>query len=130
MVTDIQALNFQLTNALRSHVERRIGFSLSNTDEQIQRVIVHLSDINGPRGGKDKCCHIQVVLPHLADVVIEDTEANLYVAIDRATDRAGRTVGRRLARHRDKARTPRQQRAKPIRLQELNERLYNEYINE
>lgn len=130
MVTDIQALNFPLTKALRNHVERRIGFSLSNTDEHIQRVIVHLSDINGPRGGNDKCCHIHVVLPHLADVVIEDTEANLYVAIDRATDRASRTVGRRLARHRDKARAPHQQRSEPARLQEFKERRYSEYIND
>jgi len=36
--------------------------------------------------------------------VIEDTEADLYVAVDRATDRAGRTVGRRLARQRDRGR--------------------------
>ena len=66
--------------------------------------MVRLSDINGPRGGADKCCHIQVVLPQLPDVVIEDTEVDLYAAIDRAADRAGRTVDRRLARHRDRAR--------------------------
>lgn len=78
-----------------AHIERRLGFALSTKDDHIQRVMVHLSDINGPRGGEGKCCHIRVVLPHLTDVVIEDTEADIYVAIDRATDRAGRTVGRR-----------------------------------
>jgi ribosome-associated translation inhibitor RaiA len=30
--------------------------------------------------------------------VIEDTEADLYMAIDRAAERAGRTLQRRLAR--------------------------------
>lgn len=100
MQIDIQALNFYLTDALRDHIERRLGFALSSRDEHIQRIMVRLSDINGPRGGEDKCCHIQVVLPKLTDVVIEDTEVDMYAAIDRATDRAGRTVGRRLSRQR------------------------------
>ncbi|MBF0470375.1 MAG: HPF/RaiA family ribosome-associated protein [Gammaproteobacteria bacterium] len=107
MQIDIQARNFPLTSVLRGHVKRRLGFALSARDENIMRIKVRLSDINGPRGGADKCCHIQVVLPHLPDVVIEDTEVDLYAAIDRAADRAGRTVGRRLARHRDRGRLSR-----------------------
>jgi len=105
MQIDMQARNFSLTKALRNHIKRRLGFALSSRDDHIQRIVVRLSDINGPRGGEDKCCHIQVVLPHLPDVVIEDTEADLYAAIDRAVDRAGRTVGRRLVRHRDRDRS-------------------------
>ncbi len=88
MQIDIQARNFELTLAIREYVHRRIGFALSSRDEHIQQVRVRLSDINGPRGGEDKCCQVQVVLPKLADVVIEDTEADLYRAIDRAVDRS------------------------------------------
>jgi putative sigma-54 modulation protein len=105
MQIDIQARNFPLTDALRNHTKRRLGFALSARDDHIQRVIVRLSDINGPRGGVDKCCHIQVAIARLPDVVIEDTEADLYAAIDRAADRAGRTVGRRLMKKRIKARS-------------------------
>jgi len=105
MQIDIQARNFSLTEALREYIQRRVGFALSTRDEHIQRIKVRLSDINGPRGGRDKCCQIQVVLPQLADVVIEDTELDMYVAIDRAMDRTGRTVNRKLARQRDNART-------------------------
>ncbi|MCW8933708.1 MAG: HPF/RaiA family ribosome-associated protein [Gammaproteobacteria bacterium] len=100
MQIDIQARNFSLTQALRSYIERRLAYALGTRDEHIQRIQVRLSDINGPRGGEDKCCHIQVVLPHLADVIIEDIEVDMYAAIDRATDRAGRTVGRKLSRQR------------------------------
>lgn len=107
MQIDVQARNFSLTRALRGHIKRRLSFALGMRDEQIQRVIVRLSDINGPRGGEDKCCHIQVVLPRLSDVVIEDTELDMYAAIDRAADRAGRTVARRLARRRDNSRAGR-----------------------
>ena len=105
MQIDIQARNFPLTDAMRRHTERRLGFALSARDDHIQRVIVRLSDINGPRGGVDKCCHIQVAIARLPDVVIEDIEADLYSAIDRAADRAGRTVGRRLVRQRFKGRS-------------------------
>lgn len=105
MQIEIQARNFSLTDSLREYIERRLGFALSTRDEHILRIAVRLSDINGPRGGADKCCQIQVVLPHLPDVVIEDTEVDLYTAIDRAADRAGRTVGRRLARQRDRGRS-------------------------
>ncbi|MES9944707.1 MAG: HPF/RaiA family ribosome-associated protein [Candidatus Thiodiazotropha sp.] len=104
MQIDIQARNFPLTEALRRHVERRLEFALSTRDDHIQRVLVRLYDINGPRGGADKCCQIMVMLAHLPDVVIEDTEVDLYTAIDRAADRASRTVGRRLARQRDRGR--------------------------
>lgn len=106
MQIDIQARSFSLTEALRDYTKRRLGFALSSRNEHIQRVRVRLSDINGPRGGDDKQCHIQVILSHLPDVIIEDTEADMYDAIDRAVDRAGRTVGRRLSRQRDKRRAP------------------------
>jgi ribosomal subunit interface protein len=104
MQIEIQARNFSLTEALRVHIQRRLGFALSTRYEHIKRILVRLSDINGPRGGNDKCCLIQVVLPGQADVVIEDTESDLYVAIDRAADRVSRTVTRRLGRLRDKGR--------------------------
>lgn len=105
MQINIQTRDFQLTEALRSHIKRRLGFALSARDDHIQRVLVRLFDINGPRGGADKCCHIQVVLTQLPDVVIKDTEADLYTAIDRAADRAGRTTVRRLARQRTRGRS-------------------------
>jgi ribosomal subunit interface protein len=103
MQIDIQARDFSLTQALRSHIERRLGFALSTRYDRIRRILVRLSDINGPRGGHDKCCQLQIVMPGQADVVIEDTQADLYAAIDRAASRAGRTVARKLARlHRSK----------------------------
>jgi putative sigma-54 modulation protein len=104
MQIDIQARQFSLTNALRNHDKRRLRFALACCDDRIKQVVMRLSDINGPRGGADKRCHLQVILTGLPDVVVEDTEADLYIAINRATDRAGRTVGRRLARQRDMAR--------------------------
>jgi ribosomal subunit interface protein len=98
MQIDIQSRDFSLTDALREHAQRRLIFALSRCNQHIKRVDIRLSDINGSRGGTDKRCLVQVVLPGLTDVVIKDKEADLYVAIDRASDRAGRTVVRRINR--------------------------------
>lgn len=100
MKTDVQARNFLLTDALQEFVTRRIDAALGHLDTHVRKVSVRLSDINGPRGGVDKHCHVQVALHHLPDVVIEDVEADMYLAITRATDRAGRNVARRLDRQR------------------------------
>jgi len=99
MQIKIQARNFSLTRAMRMYIERRLGFALSTCYRQVNRILVRLSDINGPRGGNDKRCHLEVILPGQA-VVVEDTEADLYVAINRASSRAGRTVMRQLRRRR------------------------------
>jgi len=98
MQIDVQTQNFDLTDALRSYTERRLRFALTRADNRVQRIVVRLSDINGPRGGDDKRCHLLVVLAGLPDVVVEDIEADLYFAIDRAANRAGRTVMRKLDR--------------------------------
>jgi ribosomal subunit interface protein len=107
MQIDIQARDFSLTQALQNYVELRLGFSLNTRYDRIKRILVRLSDINGPRGGNDKCCQLHVVLPGQADVVITDTQSNLYAAIDRAADRASHAVSRKLARlhHRRRSRS-------------------------
>ena len=97
----ITARGFPLTQGLREHIERRIRFALDWANYHVRKVNVRLSDSNGPRGGEGKRCHIQVALPGVADVVIEDTETDLYIAIDRAADRAGRTLARRVERNRE-----------------------------
>ena len=97
MQIEIQARNFSTTRAMRTHIERRLGFALSTCYRHVKRILVRLSDVNGPRGGNDKRCHLVVMLPGQA-VVVENTEADLYVAVNRAASRAGRTVMRQLRR--------------------------------
>lgn len=97
MQIEMQALSFSLTKAIRDHIEQRVNSAMSSLDENINRVVVTLSNVTGHRIGIDKRCHIQVKLHALEDVVIEDIEWNLYFAINRAVDRARRKVSRKLA---------------------------------
>lgn len=93
----IQSRDFSLTEALEHHVHKRLDFTLARGARKVRRVDVRLSDLNGPRGGVDKRCQIEVRLEGLPVVVVEDIQSDLYTAIDRAASRAGRTVMRRLA---------------------------------
>ncbi|HEX9171762.1 MAG TPA: HPF/RaiA family ribosome-associated protein [Telluria sp.] len=97
----IQADGFVLTEALRAYAEQRVATALGWAGRRMRKLAVSLSDINGPRGGIDKRCKIQLRLDGGQEVVIEDTEADLYVAIDRAAERADRALVRRVERMRE-----------------------------
>jgi ribosome-associated translation inhibitor RaiA len=100
MHINIQSRGFDLTEGLRGHTLLRMQFALGWAHQHLRRVTVHLSDENGPRGGEDKRCRIRIGVDGPQYVVIEDIQADLYVAIARAADRAGRVLARRLERQR------------------------------
>ena len=98
MRIEIQGLGFPLTAPLLDHTRRRLRFALIRTSDRIKRVVVRLGDINGPRGGADKFCRMQVYIEHAPTVLIEAVGADLYAVIDRAAERAGRNVSKRVDR--------------------------------
>jgi len=101
MQLDIQSNGFSMTDNIRDYTVLRMAFAMERNDNHVIGVKVRLSDINGPRGGVDKRCQIDLALAGQNDIVIEDIEMNLYVAIDRASDRCARTLIRRLERARE-----------------------------
>lgn len=102
MDVQINIRNADLADALRAYVERRLHFALGRFIGRLGRVKVQISDINGPRGGVDKSCRISAeLLPGRRLVLQEAVDANLYVAVDNATERIGRSFGRKLARDRE-----------------------------
>ncbi|MBM3345572.1 MAG: HPF/RaiA family ribosome-associated protein [Betaproteobacteria bacterium] len=107
----IRSHRFPMTDSLRNYTERRLRFALSMAAGKVNAVTVVLSDINGPRGGRDKCCRVRVSARDRQVMVIDDVEDNLYLAIDRAADRAGRTLARNLGRSMTRKRQPGRRRA-------------------
>lgn len=95
MKTSIRSRGFTLTQSLSDYVARRLAYALSRLGQSVQRVNVLLSDINGPhRGGVDKRCQIIVYHRDQPATVVMDTESDLYLAIDRASERASRRIAR------------------------------------
>lgn len=96
MRIEIQTSDIMLNEALITHVEQRLLFALGRFQARVVKIAVHLSAINCPAGAEDKHCHLEVRLHGLPNLVVADTETDLYVAVDRAAERAGRTLGRQL----------------------------------
>lgn len=82
-----------ISDILRIHVERRLGLALGRFADRIGRVIVRFSYADGEANGTHKRCQIEVDLrPRRVDV--EDTDADLFAAVNHATERATRSVAR------------------------------------
>lgn len=76
-------------------VRKRLEFALGRFADRIRALNVRLTDLNGPRGGRDKQCVISVRLDHPRKIiVIEDVHPEAEGAISRAAERAGRAVTR------------------------------------
>jgi len=101
MRLDIRIQKVDLPTAVTGYVERRLRFSLTRRESQIRRISVRIFDVNGPRGGVDKCCRITAHLHPQETVVVEEINADLFAAIDRAAERVARTFTRKLKRKRD-----------------------------
>ena len=104
---DIQGRGFALTASLLDHTERRLRFALTRTSARIKRVAVRVGASNSARGGEDKFCKIHVVLDGAPSVLIEDAGTDLYTVIDRAAERAGRNVAKRVDRLQENVRLAR-----------------------
>ncbi len=92
--------NIEVTQAARAHVKRRLELALSRFSDRINIVSVVLSDAKGIDGQLlDKRCEIKVTLRQKG-VRVEDSDADLMTAIDRAADRILRSITRVLERER------------------------------
>lgn len=98
MKTHIQTRGFVLTRAIQLYAHKRLKSAVGFAERHIHRIQIKLSDINGPRGGNDKRCKLILTLQGLPTVVIEDTETDLYAAIDRAVARAANALTKKIRR--------------------------------
>ena len=102
MAIHIQSRGFNLTRSLERYIHRRCESTIGGRRENVQNLWVRLSDINGPRGGADKCCRVYLSVPHMADIFVQDTQSNMCAAVDNALDKAGQSLHHRLSKYRAK----------------------------
>ena len=98
MQLDLRIRNIDLEDILLSYTERRIRFAWSRFGDRIGRVVVNISGLNGPHGGTAKSCSISADITPLGRLAVEDSDLDVYAAIDRAVGRMGRLIGQRLDR--------------------------------
>lgn len=99
MKLEFRTTNLPVSPPLEAHVVRKLDFALRRFSDRIERVLVRLVDINGPRGGSDKRCRIAASLTGAPSIIVEATHANAYVAITHAAARLHAQVARMIAMH-------------------------------
>jgi putative sigma-54 modulation protein len=89
--------------ALREVTRDRLTAALGRFGSRIRSLRVRFLDVNGPRGGDDQRCIVEVHLrvPRRT-ALIEDTDRSAAAAISRAAERAGRAVARIVDIHHDR----------------------------
>ena len=79
---------------LRDLTERRVRFVLRRLSWLVPRAEVQMSDVNGPRGGIDKRCQVELRTDGAGSVVVTSTASDWRTALDNALARAARFLMR------------------------------------
>ncbi|WP_393937863.1 hypothetical protein [Piscinibacter sakaiensis] len=94
---------------LRERIERRVRFVLRRKLWRLSRAEIRLSDVNGPRGGPDKRCRVELRgSDGSRAVVVSSARTDWLAALDDALARAERFLARQwqLSRAGPQARLP------------------------
>ena len=76
----------------------RVRFALRRLTALVPRAKVQFSDVNGPRGGVDKRCQVELSTETAGTVVIASLARDWRTALDRSLGRATRVLKRSLQR--------------------------------
>lgn len=86
---------------LRDLAERRVRFVLRRVGGLVPRAEVQMSDVNGPRGGIDKRCQVELRTDGAGSVVVASVASDWRTALDNALARAARLLMRLCKRGND-----------------------------
>lgn len=89
---------------LRDLTERRVRFVLRRLTWLVPHAEVQMSDVNGPRGGIDKRCQVELRTDSAGSVVVACVATDWRTALDNALARAARFLMRQWRRGSDSRR--------------------------
>jgi ribosome-associated translation inhibitor RaiA len=77
---------------MREIAVNRLRFVMRRLNWLVPRATLHLSDVNGPRGGIDKRCQLELKTDHAGTVVVTAMAHDWRAALDGAMGRAARAL--------------------------------------
>jgi len=102
----LEIAGLPIAPSLRSRITRRIRRAIVGVQTSPIYVHVAFSDINGPKGGPDVRCAIDVRIPRTASVHAEALAERDLTAFDLSAAVITRRIARRLMRRQDSGRRP------------------------
>jgi ribosome hibernation promoting factor len=103
MKIQVRARSVELTPTIRAHVDSRLNLALGRFGERVDKVIVRFSPGDAHNGKPEIRCRIEVAL-RPRPVTVEDADADLFAAVDRASERLFRSLARALEREQTESR--------------------------
>ena len=100
MKINIQSRGFKLSKASYGRVKSKLYRVLNRYDNRIRHAEITLSDVNGPKGGEDMKCLINIRVNKSKSIVVQETAVDIYDAINSCTQRVKRVVERHFVRTR------------------------------
>ena len=113
MNININSPDFTITEALDDFIHKSASRSLEPVKDNLHQVHVHLRDINGPRGGRDKECTVEISMHGMSPVLVKKRSSDAYSAIRKSFGRAARTSLRHIKRAHFKDRYSKTQTTQP-----------------
>ena len=100
MKLELRTRQVDLVDALHGYVQRRLRFKLSRHAGRVRRLKLRLTEQNMAAGGTTKLCVLAAELVPSGELLITETNTDLYTAIGRAIERLGSALHRKLERQR------------------------------
>jgi ribosome-associated translation inhibitor RaiA len=97
MRLEIRSPQFGVTDSLRTHILKRLHFAVGRFAGRLAVADVRLWDENGPKGGEDKHCSVELRGVGL-DVRVDERSGDLFAAVANAAHRASRALRRAVER--------------------------------
>ncbi len=91
----VRSQSFKLPPELSDYVQKRLEAGLRRFSDRIDRVMVLLTDVNGPKGGADQQCEMKVKLKSSGIIVAKATDVDIALAVGHALDRVLRQIKHR-----------------------------------
>jgi hypothetical protein len=104
MKLEFRTRGFSANPDTAEYATRRIRFALDRFEHHLKRITVHVTDVNGPRGGKDKRCQIVAEFYRGGETTVIETRGTVTMAVYFAVVRLRRQIANRLRSMREKAR--------------------------
>ena len=98
MIVSVTSTIEHLNPQVREAIELRMSSTLARFAQRIARVSVTVVDENGPRGGVDKLCRVNMLMPGVGTITTTARHEKLMAAVSDAARRARRIVVTKMQR--------------------------------
>jgi len=102
---DVRMHQVDLVNALRAYVERRLRFKLGRHAGHVRTLKCRLTEQDSITGSGAKLCLLAAKLVPSGEVIVVETNRDLYTAVSHAIERFKTALQRKIERERSRRRS-------------------------